>query len=59
MHNLQIRLWQNDDGLQVKVYKLSSTGAQLNYEYYFLKYCERTKIMNTAENLGEVLLIYT
>ncbi|KAI3912162.1 hypothetical protein MKW92_026487 [Papaver armeniacum] len=43
------------DALQVKVNKLSSTKTQLPYDYYFLKYCKPTKIMNSAENLGEVL----
>lgn len=43
------------DVLQVKVNKLSSTKTQLPYDYYFLKYCKPRKIMNNAENLGEVL----
>ncbi|KAG0455875.1 hypothetical protein HPP92_023663 [Vanilla planifolia] len=43
------------DELQVKVNKLSSTKTQLPYEYYFLDYCKPSKIMNSAENLGEVL----
>lgn len=45
---------QNDE-LQVKVNKLSSTKTQLPYDYYFLDYCKPSKIMNSAENLGEVL----
>lgn len=44
-----------DDELQVKVNKLSSTKTQLPYDYYFLDYCKPLKIMNSAENLGEVL----
>lgn len=43
------------DPLQVKVNKLSSTKTQLPYDYYFLKYCKPQKIVNSAENLGEVL----
>lgn len=35
--------------------KLSSTKTQLPYDYYFLKYCKPSKILNNAENLGEVL----
>eukprot|EP01018_Ginkgo_biloba_P000822 Gb_23530 [translate_table: standard] len=43
------------DKLQVKVNKLSSTKTQLPYDYYSLKYCKPKKIVNSAENLGEVL----
>ncbi|KAL8137391.1 hypothetical protein V2J09_003392, partial [Rumex salicifolius] len=49
------RDFQRGDPLQVKVNKLSSTKTQLPYDYYFLKYCKPGKIMNSAENLGEVL----
>ena len=35
--------------------KLSSTKTQLPYDYYFLDYCMPQKILNNAENLGEVL----
>ncbi|KAL5986357.1 Transmembrane 9 superfamily member 7 [Asimina triloba] len=45
----------NGDPLSVKVNKLSSTKTQLPYDYYFLNYCKPKKIMNNAENLGEVL----
>lgn len=48
-------LFSQDDELQVKVNKLSSTKTQLPYDYYFLDYCKPSKIMNSAENLGEVL----
>ncbi|XP_042452172.1 transmembrane 9 superfamily member 7-like [Zingiber officinale] len=41
--------------LQVKVNKLSSTKTQLPYDYYFLDYCKPSNIINSAENLGEVL----
>ncbi|XP_042483364.1 transmembrane 9 superfamily member 7-like isoform X1 [Macadamia integrifolia] len=43
------------DPLQVKVNKLSSTKTQLPYNYYFLHYCRPYKVVNSAENLGEVL----
>ncbi|XP_039119005.1 transmembrane 9 superfamily member 7-like [Dioscorea cayenensis subsp. rotundata] len=46
------RDFHKDDELQVKVDKLSSTKTQLPYDYYFLDFY---KIMNSAENLGEVL----
>ncbi|WOL09124.1 transmembrane 9 superfamily member 7 [Canna indica] len=49
------RDFQKYDELQVKVNKLSSTKTQLPYDYYFLDYCKPPKIMNSAENLGEVL----
>jgi len=39
----------------VKVNKLSSTKTQLPYDYYFLDFCKPSTIMNSAENLGEVL----
>ncbi|XP_058068989.1 transmembrane 9 superfamily member 7 [Magnolia sinica] len=47
--------FQKGDPLQVKVNKLSSTKTQLPYHYYFLNYCKPKKILNSAENLGEVL----
>jgi len=43
------------DTLQVKVNKLSSTKTQLPYTYYSLPYCHPEKILDSAENLGEVL----
>ncbi|XP_077216476.1 transmembrane 9 superfamily member 7 [Tasmannia lanceolata] len=49
------RDFQTGDELSVKVNKLSSTRTQLPYDYYFLDYCKPDKIMNSAENLGEVL----
>ncbi|OAY83948.1 transmembrane 9 superfamily member 7-like [Ananas comosus] len=49
------RDFQKDDELQVKVNKLSSTKTQLPYDYYFLDYCKPPNIVNSAENLGEVL----
>ncbi|GMH04080.1 hypothetical protein Nepgr_005919 [Nepenthes gracilis] len=49
------RDFQKGDPLPVKVNKLSSTKTQLPYDYYFLSYCKPQKIVNSAENLGEVL----
>jgi len=43
------------DPLQVKVNKLTSTKTQLPYTYYSLPYCPPNKIVDSAENLGEVL----
>ncbi|KAH9314183.1 hypothetical protein KI387_022810, partial [Taxus chinensis] len=43
------------DLLQVKVNKLTSTKTQLPYEYYSLQYCHPKRIVDTSENLGEVL----
>ena len=39
----------------LKVNKLSSVKNQLPYEYYSLPYCRPEKIVQSAENLGEVL----
>ncbi|KAG5141516.1 hypothetical protein JHK82_017211 [Glycine max] len=52
---LLFHVWHQGDPLSVKVNKLSSTKTQLPYDYYFLKYCKPKKILNNAENLGEVL----
>ncbi|PHU11155.1 Transmembrane 9 superfamily member 9 [Capsicum chinense] len=43
------------DPLMVKVNKLTSTKTQLPYSYYTLPYCTPDKIVDSAENLGEVL----
>lgn len=45
---------QGDD-LKVKVNKLTSTKTQLPYSYYSLPYCKPGQILDSAENLGEVL----
>lgn len=52
---LLFHVWHQGDPLSVKVNKLSSTKTQLPYDYYFLNYCKPLKILNSAENLGEVL----
>ncbi|KAI5054770.1 hypothetical protein GOP47_0029915 [Adiantum capillus-veneris] len=49
------RDFNEGDELQVKVNKLSSIKTQLPYEYYSLGYCRPPKVVNSAENLGEVL----
>lgn len=43
------------DVLKVKVNKLSSTKTQLPYSYYSIPYCRPKEIVDSAENLGEVL----
>ncbi|EXC11823.1 Transmembrane 9 superfamily member 4 [Morus notabilis] len=43
------------DLLKVKVNKLTSTKTQLPYSYYSLPYCRPGHIVDSAENLGEVL----
>ncbi|CAI9765769.1 unnamed protein product [Fraxinus pennsylvanica] len=43
------------DLLKVKVNKLASVKTQLPYSYYSLPYCKPDKIVDSAENLGEVL----
>ncbi|CAH9086570.1 unnamed protein product [Cuscuta epithymum] len=47
--------FQKDDPLKVKVNKLASTRTQLPYSYYSLPYCKPDLIVDSAENLGEVL----
>lgn len=39
----------------MKVNKLTSTKTQLPYSYYSVPYCHPDKIVDSAENLGEVL----
>lgn len=43
------------DPLHVKVNKLTSTKTQLPYSYYYLPFCKPNIIVDSAENLGEVL----
>ncbi|WZN62081.1 endomembrane protein [Chloropicon roscoffensis] len=47
--------YERDDLVNIKVNKLSSVKTQLPYEYYHLPFCKPDKIVNSAENLGEVL----
>ena len=48
-------LYMQGDSLNVKVNKLTSIKTQLPYSYYSLPYCKPKKIVDSAENLGEVL----
>ncbi|GJN15513.1 hypothetical protein PR202_gb02434 [Eleusine coracana subsp. coracana] len=47
--------FQKKDPLLVKVNKLTSTKTQLPYSYYSLPFCKPNTIVDSAENLGEVL----
>jgi len=47
--------FKRKDVIYLKVNKLSSIKNQLPYEYYSLPYCRPEKIVQSAENLGEVL----
>ncbi|KAJ4754996.1 Transmembrane 9 superfamily member [Rhynchospora pubera] len=47
--------FQKRDPLLVKVNKLTSIKTQLPYSYYSLPYCKPDVIVDSAENLGEVL----
>ncbi|RLM61137.1 transmembrane 9 superfamily member 8 [Panicum miliaceum] len=47
--------FQKKDLLLVKVNKLTSTKTQLPYSYYSLPFCKPDTIVDSAENLGEVL----
>ncbi|TYI22710.1 hypothetical protein ES332_A06G121600v1 [Gossypium tomentosum] len=47
--------FQKGDPLKVKVNKLTSVKTQLPYSYYSLPFCTPEKIVDSAENLGEVL----
>ncbi|KAL9270395.1 Transmembrane 9 superfamily member 8-like protein [Drosera capensis] len=49
-----LRLVQGDP-LMVKVNKLTSIKTQLPYTYYSLPYCRPDSIVDSAENLGELL----
>lgn len=47
--------FKKGDPLLVKVNKLTSTKTQLPYSYYSLPFCRPEHIVDSAENLGEVL----
>ncbi|XP_038606478.1 transmembrane 9 superfamily member 4 isoform X1 [Tachyglossus aculeatus] len=49
-----INFHQNDP-VEIKAVKLTSSRTQLPYEYYSLPFCQPSKITYKAENLGEVL----
>lgn len=48
-------MWVQKDQLAVKVNQLSSIKTQLPYSYYSLPFCRPATIVDSAENLGEVL----
>jgi transmembrane 9 superfamily member 2/4 len=47
--------WLQNDLLAVKVNQLSSIKTQLPYSHYSLPFCRPDTIVNSAENLGQVL----
>lgn len=47
--------YARDDLVNFKVNKISSTKTALPFEYYSLPFCRPDPIINSAENLGEVL----
>ncbi|KAL6578548.1 Transmembrane 9 superfamily member 8 [Orobanche minor] len=47
--------FQKGDELNVKVNKLTSIKTQLPYSYYTLPFCRPNTIIDSRENLGEVL----
>ncbi|KPP66121.1 transmembrane 9 superfamily member 4-like [Scleropages formosus] len=49
-----INFHQNDP-VEIKAVKLTSSRTQLPYEYYSLPFCQPEKVVYKAENLGEVL----
>ncbi|GJM97840.1 hypothetical protein PR202_ga14796 [Eleusine coracana subsp. coracana] len=50
-----LRVWLQKDLLAVKVGQLSSIKTQLPYSYYSLPFCRPRTVINSANNLGEVL----
>jgi len=47
--------YEDGDEVELKVNHLSSSKTQLAFEYYDLPFCKPKKIINAAENLGEIL----
>mmetsp|Transcript_43573 Transcript_43573/g.52697 ORF Transcript_43573/g.52697 Transcript_43573/m.52697 type:complete len:637 (+) Transcript_43573:122-2032(+) len=47
--------YARDDLVNFKVNKISSTKTALPFEYYSLPFCRPDPVVNSAENLGEVL----
>ncbi|KAL1544678.1 Transmembrane 9 superfamily member 8 [Salvia divinorum] len=47
--------FEKGDALSVKVNKLTSIKTQLPYSYYSIPYCRPNTIIDSRENLGEVL----
>ena len=50
-----VREYQQDERVEIKVNKLTSTKTQLPYDFYTLPFCKPDTIVNAVENLGEVL----
>lgn len=48
--------YQDGDPVQLKVNKLTSTKTQVPYPYYSLPFCAPETIIDSVENLGEILL---
>merc|ERR1719414_2519934 len=42
--------------VELKVNKLISVKTQLPYEYYTLPFCKPSKVQESVENLGEILV---
>jgi len=49
------REYMDGEKVEVKVNKLTSTVTQLPYDYYKLAFCKPKDLVNSVENLGEVL----
>ncbi|XP_076840236.1 transmembrane 9 superfamily member 4 [Brachyhypopomus gauderio] len=47
--------FHQNDPVEIKAVKLTSSRTQLPYEYYSLPFCRPSNIIYKAENLGEVL----
>ncbi|XP_035238281.1 transmembrane 9 superfamily member 4 isoform X1 [Anguilla anguilla] len=47
--------FHQNDLVEIKAVKLTSSRTQLPYEYYSLPFCQPGKVVYKAENLGEVL----
>ncbi|MBN3325185.1 TM9S4 protein, partial [Atractosteus spatula] len=47
--------FHQNDVVEIKAVKLTSSHTQLPYEYYSLPFCRPDKVVYKAENLGEVL----
>jgi transmembrane 9 superfamily protein 2/4 len=47
--------YKDSEKIDLKVNKLSSTKTSLPFEYYHLPFCEPDTVVNSNENLGEIL----
>merc|ERR1740138_1154283 len=50
-----VREYAQDEKVDIKVNKLTSTKTQLPYDFYSLPFCKPESVTNAVENLGEVL----